>query len=162
LQLNVFSQNTMNHKQLILCIAILLTNTFSFAQNNVLHFNHKANLALSGYDPVSYFNNNPQLGDSKLRHEYEGLIYYFTSEVNLQHFKKSPSSFIPQYGGWCAYAMGIDGSKVKIDPNTYKIINGKLYLFYNFYFNNTLEDWNKDEIKLRTKADEYWLKIMGQ
>lgn len=151
----------MRHKLLILFIAILFTNTFSFAQNNVLHFNHKAKLAISGYDPVSYFNNNPLQGDIKLSHQHEGLIYYFSSKENLDQFKKSPSLYIPQYGGWCAYAMGIDGSKVKIDPNTYKIIDGKLYLFYNFYFNNTLEDWNKDEIKLKAKADEYWLKIMG-
>ncbi len=62
----------------------------------------------------------------------------------------------PQYGGWCAYAMGNSGEKVEVDPETYKIVDGKLYLFYNKYFTNTLKSWNKDEAKLKSKADESW------
>jgi hypothetical protein len=52
--------------------------------------------------------------------------------------------------------MGAKGEKVEIDPETYKIINGKLYLFYNRFFNNTLPLWNKDESTLKPKADQYW------
>jgi hypothetical protein len=29
--------------------------------------------------------------------------------------------------------MGDSGDKVAIDPNTFKIIDGKLYLFYNAF-----------------------------
>ena len=60
------------------------------------------------------------------------------------------------YGGYCAYAMGFDGSLVEIDPETYKIIDGKLYLFYNAYFNNTKTKWDKDEKSLKAKADSNW------
>jgi len=35
--------------------------------------------------------------------------------------------------------------KVEVDPGTFKIVDGKLYLFYNKFFNNTLKSWNKDE-----------------
>jgi hypothetical protein len=55
--------------------------------------------------------------------------------------------------------MGKDGSKVEVDPETFKIINGKLFLFYNSFFNNTLKSWNKDEANLHTKADANWKKI---
>ena len=55
--------------------------------------------------------------------------------------------------------MGAKGEKVPVDPGTYKIINNKLYLFYNKFFNNTLKDWNKDESNLKTKADANWQKI---
>jgi hypothetical protein len=48
------------------------------------------------------------------------------------------------------------GEKVSVDPKTFKIIDGKLYLFYNKFFNNTLIDWNKDEMKLKKKADGNW------
>jgi len=56
--------------------------------------------------------------------------------------------------------MGKSGEKVEIDPSTFKILNGKLYLFFNKYFNNTLKSWNKDEASLRTKADTNWQKIL--
>jgi hypothetical protein len=59
----------------------------------------------------------------------------------------------PAYGGWCAYAMGSTGEKVSVDPKTFKIVNGRLNLFYNRFFNNTLDDWNKDEVNLKKKAD---------
>ena len=117
---------------------------------------------MSGYDPVSYFDGKPKRGKSDLQFHFEGLKYNFISSSNLEKFKRSPNSFVPQYGGWCAYAMGNDGTKVKIDPETYKIINGKLYLFYNFYFTNTLDDWNEDEPTLMKKADEYWIKILNK
>jgi hypothetical protein len=46
----------------------------------------------------------------------------------------SSSSYAPQYGGWCAFAMGNSGEKVTVNPETFKIIDSKLYLFYNAFF----------------------------
>ena len=56
--------------------------------------------------------------------------------------------------------MGESGEKVKIDPETFKILNGKLYLFYNFWGNNTLLDWNQNEKKLIDAADHNWRNIV--
>jgi hypothetical protein len=56
--------------------------------------------------------------------------------------------------------MGNSGEKVEIDPETFKIIDGKLFLFYNAYFNNTLKTWNKSEASLRAKADVNWKKVI--
>jgi len=55
--------------------------------------------------------------------------------------------------------MGEKGEKVNIDPETFKIVNDKLYLFYNKFFNNTLKSWNKDEARLKLSADNNWTKI---
>jgi len=55
--------------------------------------------------------------------------------------------------------MGKDGSKVEVDPGTFKIIDGKLYLYYNKFFNNTLKSWNKDEVNLKSKANINWKKF---
>lgn len=63
---------------------------------------------------------------------------------------------MPQYGGWCAYAMGETGDKVKIDPETFRITDGKLYLFYNFRGNNTLIPWKQNELPLMEKANKNW------
>lgn len=112
---------------------------------------------IDGYDPVVYITQNKAKKGSKSFSLYhQGVTYYFSSAANKNTFKSNPSKYEPQYGGWCAYAMGKDGSKVEIDPETFKVVNGKTYLFYNFFFNNTLTDWNKDENKLKTQADKNW------
>ena len=120
------------------------------------HFNLKSNLALEGYDAVSYFNKNPLKGSSSYSYTHQGVIYYFNNLNNKNTFIKNPDGYKPQFGGWCAYAMGASGEKVEIDPDTFKIVNGKLFLFYHSWINNTLTKWNKDEINLKTKADRNW------
>ena len=124
------------------------------------NFNVKKNLALEGYDPVSYFDGAPLEGDPDLKFVIKGVTYQFASADNLAKFKLMPDKYEPAYGGWCAYAMGESGEKVKIDPETFKILDGKLYLFYNFWGNNTLEDWKKDEKKLKEAADHNWKNIV--
>lgn len=120
------------------------------------HFNHKSNLAIEGYDPVSYFYGAPKKGTKDKSYTHKGITYYFGNGVYLDLFKKNPEKYEPQYGGWCAYAMGNDGSKVEVDPETYKLVDGKLYLFYNAYLTNTKKSWDKDEKNLKTKADNNW------
>lgn len=124
------------------------------------NYNLKKSLALEGYDPVSYFTGNPTEGNSELKFEFKGVVYWFVNQVNLNKFKADPEKYEPAYGGWCAYAMGETGEKVKIDPETFKITDGKLYLFYNFWGNNTLTDWKKNEKGLKSKADQNWKKII--
>lgn len=123
-------------------------------------FNLDDNIAIGGYDPVAYFKVNKAVkGKKDLAVSNQGVIYYFSSAENKEEFKKSPAQYEPEYGGWCAYAMGARGEKVTIDPETFKIINGKLYLFYNRFFNNTLKSWNKEEAKLKPAADASWKKF---
>ena len=134
-----------------------------FAQDATLRvkqFNLDDKVAISGYDPVAYFKSNKAVkGNKNLSVYNQGVIYYFSSAENKEEFKKNPFKYEPEYGGWCAYAMGAKGEKVSIDPETFKIVNGKLYLFYNSFFNNTLKSWNKDEANLKAKADVNWTKI---
>lgn len=122
------------------------------------HFNLEQGVALQGYDPVSYFSGKPVEGSKNYKAEYQGVTYYFADAVHLEQFRKLPAKYEPRYGGWCAYSMGNSGEKVPVDPKTFKIIEGKLYLFYNRYFNNTLKSWNKDEVNLKNKADANWQK----
>jgi YHS domain-containing protein len=124
------------------------------------HFNIKNTVALEGYDPVSYFDGPPREGDEKINYLHKGVMYYFSSASNLSKFKLNPEKYEPAYGGWCAFAMGETGEKVKVDPETFKIVGGKIYLFYNFWGNNTLEDWNEKEMKLKEAADSNWAKVI--
>ncbi len=148
----------------IILAFILLLSSFVFAQNTAAdrtkHFNLEKGIAIQGYDPVAYFSNKALKGDKKYIAKYIGVVYYFSSETNKNNFLKNPSKYEPQYGGWCAFAMGDYGKKVEIDPETFKIVDGRLYLFYNAYFNNTLKSWNKDEKNLKAKADKNWTTLI--
>jgi YHS domain-containing protein len=133
------------------------------AQNDGLsikHYNLNDKVAIDGYDAVSYFTGKPVEGDDKWQLIHKGAKYLFASNSNLAKFKANPDMYEPAYGGWCAYAMGATGEKVKVDVETFKIINGKVYLFYNFWGNNTLEDWNENEQKLKPAADKNWSKTI--
>lgn len=140
---------------------MLLNNAHAQTAKRVKHFNvDKTTLAIDGYDPVSYFTaNKATKGKSNIASVYEGITYRFASEQNRALFKANPAKYEPQFGGWCAYAMGENGEKVSINPETFKIVNGKLYLFYNKFFNNTLKDWNENENELKQKAEKNWTKF---
>lgn len=128
----------------------------------IKEFNLENKLALQGYDPVAYFTQKKAVkGKKELSVVHEGVLYYFASNADKELFVKNPSAYEPQYGGWCAYAMGANGEKVEVDPETFKIVNGKLFLFYNAFFNNTLKSWNKDEVNLNKKADGNWKKFIN-
>ena len=89
-------------------------------------------LAIKGYDPVAYFKEGRAVrGKKEFSLSDHGVNYHFASSADLQLFQANPLKYRPQYGGWCAYAMGHDGSKVEVDPETFKILNGQLFLFYN-------------------------------
>lgn len=145
---------------------ISFTSTVSHAQPSKenKHINtSRSGTAIQGYDPVSYFTEQKAVeGMETYKHTYQGATYFFKNSENLARFKDAPEAFAPKYGGWCAYAMGVDGSKVKIDPETFKIVDGGLYLFYNFRFTNTLPKWNGDEANLKPKADDFWNKIISR
>ena len=143
---------------------LALSQDMNMMADRTKHYNlEENNLAIEGYDPVSYFvSDKPKKGSEDITYSYEGITYHFTSKENLNTFKANPEKYEPAYGGWCAYAMGKDGSKVEVDPETYKIIDGKLNLYYHTLFVNTLKKWNKDEKNLKTKADKSWSEIIDQ
>lgn len=150
-------------KKLLFITVILCTlSVFSQKENKrITHFNIEKSIAIQGYDPVAYFKRGKAVkGRNEIAAIHEGVVYYFSVAVNKEYFLNNPLKFEPQYGGWCAFAMGDSNEKVSVNPETFKITNGKLYLFYNAYFTNTLKSWNKQENTLMMKADANWIKII--
>jgi YHS domain-containing protein len=148
-------------KKILTILAFVCSIHVALSQDSATrleHFNLKKTVAIGGYDPLSYFSDQPAKGDETLQVNYKGVTYYFITEKNKKSFLNTPNKYIPAYGGWCAYAMGLEKeSKVVINPKTYKIIDNKLYLFYNKLGINTKEKWNKEgEIKLKKNADKNW------
>jgi YHS domain-containing protein len=146
-------------------IALVLVSAFAASAQADITLRHKQynlekGLAIAGYDPVAYFTQNKAVkGSATHAVSHQGVTYRFASAANKELFSKSPDKYEPAYGGWCAYAMGATGEKVEVDPETFELRDGKLYLFYNRYFTNTLPKWQKDEPNLKRRADQSWMKL---
>lgn len=129
------------------------------AARDVSQFNLPASkLAIGGYDPVSYFSEGggkPAKGQERFTEVYRGVTYRFASSENRERFRADPAKFEPAYGGWCATAMA-EGKKVEIDPKSFKVTNGRLFLFYTDFITDARKKWVKNENALVVKADEAW------
>lgn len=129
------------------------------AQNDVAA--NSDNVVLNGYDVVAYFKLHKAVrGNNAHAVKKDGTTYYFASAENASDFKSNPKIFQPVYGGYCAFAMAMKGAKVPADPKTFKLRDGKLYLFFNDYYEgkpfNTIVPWNSNEKEMISKADQNW------
>ncbi|MEZ4932774.1 MAG: YHS domain-containing (seleno)protein [Saprospiraceae bacterium] len=120
-------------------------------------------LAIGGYDVVAYFSGAAQVGSATHAAEYNGVTYHFTSKENLAAFETAPTNYLPQFDGYCAWGVGAKETKFPINPETFDIIDGKLYLFFNGPFDgktfNTLLPWNAETTELRDAAHRNWVKV---
>lgn len=113
-----------------------------------------SNKAVSGYDTVAYFTQGkPVKGDSKWQTEYKGADWYFSSQANLDTFKADPEAYVPQYGGYCAWAVSAKNDFAPSDPQQWAIVDGKLYLNYNAEVKNW---WDDDRAGHISQADKNW------
>lgn len=132
------------------------------------HFRlNKDGVAIDGYDPVSYFKDGPKKGSSAQSYTYDGVIYHFASAENLTEFKTNPTKYEPVWGGWCGHAMAVRGEKVEINPECYKIVNGRNVLFFKTFYANALSNWEKEikktpENTLMQQGDNFWTKTLAQ
>jgi YHS domain-containing protein len=147
------------------CVVLLLAaSTLAAApEAHDKHYNLGSGaLALSGYDPVSYFGTpKPSAGDPNITAEVDGVVYRFASDANRAAFRADPGRYMPAYGGWCATAMAY-GKKVQVNPRNYRVTGGRLFLFYKDPLHDAQDDWKKDEAGMRAKADDNWRKISGE
>lgn len=143
----------MKESILILFVAFLSTTTFA---QTAKHINLKNNVAIQGYNPVAYFEiNKPTEGKKEIKSEYNGAIYYFSSESTKALFLKNPSQYKPQFGGFCSYGMS-EGYEAPIQPDVFTIVENKLYLNYNL---KVKEMWSKEQTTRIEKAIVNWENI---
>lgn len=137
-------------------LILLLFSATMWAQVNIQN-----GFAAAGYDVVAYFDGEAKKGSTDFKTEFENSTYLFSSEEHLKMFSNNPSKFVPQYGGYCAYAIAVSNDKVRINPKTFKVDNDKLYLFYNKWGTNTLKKWDDENPKeLKKQADANWQDMM--
>jgi YHS domain-containing protein len=114
-------------KKIILAVFMFGLGNIAWSQTQNLD---KNKVAVKMYDVVGYQSGYAIEGKKQFSSIHQGATYFFYSENNKKAFAANPEKYVPAYGGWCAYAMGVDGSFVEVDPTSYKVIAGKTYLFY--------------------------------
>lgn len=137
----------------LLAVALAVAASGAFAGDAV---NAPGGLALHGFDPVAYFTEGrPVQGDTVITADHRGATYRFASATNRDAFAKSPDKYVPQYGGWCAYGVAL-GKKFDIDPASWRIVDGKLYLNLN---PDIFKKWQADVPTHIAQANGNWPKI---
>jgi YHS domain-containing protein len=113
-------------------------------------------VAVKGYDVVAYFTEKkPIKGDPQYSYQYKGATYNFVSTVHVNLFARNPEAYLPQYGGYCTVGTSM-GHKADIDPESWAVIDGKLYLNSS---KGAQKLFDKDPQSAIKKADQNWAKL---
>ena len=115
-------------------------------------------VAIDGYDPVAYFvDGKPVEGSKQWSHDWNGATWRFASAAHRDLFAEAPEKYAPQYGGYCAWAVG-HGYTAGIEPEAWTIHDGKLYLNYELEIR---EKWMQDITAWVAAGDENWQKMVA-
>ncbi len=128
----------------------------AFADSAPIYTPLRNSIAVGGYDTVSYFSGKPMKGDKRYMTNHLGVTWRFSSRANLDLFKANPEAFIPQYGGYCAWALA-HGKLAKASPKQWLVEDGKLYLNFNARIQT---QWLADKDEFIAEADKRWPNIL--
>jgi YHS domain-containing protein len=146
-----------NNKVNIWSIAVLLilvSFLVSCSKNSDLSAdtNPESN-AINGYDPVAYFTESkPVPGNENFFYVRNSSKWFFSSKDNMELFMKNPAQYMPQYNGYCAFALRRN-DYINGNPAAWAIVDEKLYLTYNLNIKNA---WLQDKEYYISKADSNW------
>jgi YHS domain-containing protein len=119
----------------------------------------KKGVALKGYDPVAYFTmGKPVKGNQDFEYEWKGVKWWFSSKEHRTLFMKEPEKYAPQYGGYCAYGVAVNGL-FDVEPDAWKVYEGKLYLNKDKKVQGL---WAKDIPGFLQKADMNWPGVLNK
>ena len=123
-------------RSLIAAASLAIVATFgiaapAYADQAPIYTGVLSRVAVGGYDPVAYFTDGRAVrGATQFRITHQGYEYRFASAEHLAAFRANPARYLPQYGGYCAWAVS-QGYTAAGNPNNWRIVDGRLYLNYN-------------------------------
>lgn len=114
-------------------------------------------LAAGGYDVTAYFTQGrPVRGSAQHELMLQGVRWRFASEESKERFQANPSSYAPQFGGYCAWAVS-QGYLASGDPEQWKVVDGKLYLNFNA---RAKELWEADQVEAIKRGHSNWPTVL--
>jgi YHS domain-containing protein len=139
---------------IVFAAAMAAGGASAFADDSV-NTGYFGGVAIMGYDTVAYFTDNRAVkGSEEYSYEWLGMPWHFASKEHQEMFMSEPTKYAPQYGGYCAGEVAGSGSvTINVDPEDFKIIDGKLYLIYDPGNADVFADNAKD---LVPKAETNW------
>jgi YHS domain-containing protein len=139
----------------VLCVAPMAS---AVRAGEVVNTGYFGDVAILGYDTVAYFTEGRAIkGTPEFTKQWLGATWHFASAAHRDAFAANPISYAPQYGGFCAAGVSLEEASANIDPQAWRIVDGKLYLFSG---NEGLDkDFDADPEAVIEKADLVWHKI---
>ncbi|MCA3179455.1 MAG: YHS domain-containing (seleno)protein [Burkholderiaceae bacterium] len=108
---------------------------------------------LKGADVVAYFTQGRYVqGTPQFRSVHEGVTFRFASAEHKAAFDAAPQKYLPQYGGFCTNGI-VYGIPWGGDADTWRMIDGKLYIFGGRGSQDAFELDVPGNMKL---AEKYW------
>lgn len=143
--------------KIVLSLGIFLINIASLLAQSHSYNTDENTIALEGYSPVSYIEQSKaQLGKKSYKSTYDGLTYFFVNQDQQKKFKPNPQKYIPQYSGWCAYAVS-KGYKYRSNQKSFRVVDGKLYMFTINVETDFIIAWEKEgKDKHIAQGDKNW------
>ena len=137
---------------------LLLVSTPLAAQSPALNAG-RGDLAVHGYDVVAYATDGVAVrGRSEHEFRWNGVVWRFATAAHKDQFEKDPARYAPQFGGYCAWAVS-RGYTADIDPEAWKIVDGKLYLNYS---KRVQRMWEQDVTGNIAKGVANWPGVLGK
>lgn len=150
-------------KKYLVSFMLFLVSLSTFASDTenrfAKHFNQQNGIALHGHDVVAYHLTGVEMGIPAHTERYKGVDFQFSNEKNAKLFRNDPEKYLPAYGGWCATAMAMMNNKLDINPDSFVIQDGILYLF-STSMGPALDMWLKDPAGLKAKGDVNWKRMV--
>jgi YHS domain-containing protein len=88
-------------------------------------------VAIKGYDTVAYFTKGqPTKGNPAFAFTWNGARWQFASAAHRDMFAANPERYAPQFGQFCSMGLAL-GKRAIADPEVWKIVDGKLYLYFS-------------------------------
>jgi YHS domain-containing protein len=110
-------------------------------------------LMLKGADVVAYWTLNKYVqGTPEITSLYEGVSFRFSTVEHKALFDKEPKKYMPEYNGFCANGI-VYGIPWGGDADSFKMINGKLYMFGGL---GSRDGWDLDVPRNLALAEKYW------
>jgi hypothetical protein len=122
-----------------------------FARNPTLA-SDRAGQFWYGLDVVSALDSSTkEFGYLAYSVSWNGAIWLFANVDHMNRFMSNPRRYLPEYGGHCAECMV--QSDLQAPSDTFRVRNGRLYLFVN---EGLARQWESRSTEVIEAADARW------